>query len=138
MGKPIGGSVVAYLRTVAANVERAAETGHEPEPEQVSPAEIRLLEALLRLGVHPEQQARIGRYFADFYFPGVRLVVEVDGRSYHYGHRAYDDERDRLMRAAGYRVMRIPASLVRSHADRCAAVVNEAIDRLQLEKEATR
>ena len=132
--EPIGPTVPALLRTIAATVEASERSGHELRPENISPVEVRLLEAFQRIGLQPQQQFPIGRYFADFYFPEERLVVEVDGRSYHSARDGYDRQRDRLMRDAGYAVCRIPASLVRGEADRCAGFVRELLDRRRLQE----
>ena len=52
---------------------------------------------------------RIGRHEVDFLWSSQRLVVEVDGFTYHASRAAF--ERDRLrdaeLQAAGYRVIRV-------------------------------
>jgi len=64
-----------------------------------------------KLGVLFRRQYRIGKYITDFAAPAVRLVVEVDGAS-HVGRERADERRDRALRRAGWRVVRLPAELV--------------------------
>ena len=77
----------------------------------------RALWQLLRgaqLGVHFRRQVPlIGRYIVDFFAPGARLVVEVDG-PYHQQHarRRADERRDRKLHYAGFRVLRLSSLLV--------------------------
>jgi very-short-patch-repair endonuclease len=52
-----------------------------------------------------------GRFIADLYVPSLRLVIEVDG-GYHARTRRADERRDRALRRAGYRVVRIEAVLL--------------------------
>jgi adenine-specific DNA-methyltransferase len=54
----------------------------------------------------------LGRYIADFLAPAARLIVEVDG-GYHASRVRADARRDETLRRAGYRVLRLPAELVR-------------------------
>ncbi len=52
-----------------------------------------------------------GRFIADLYVPALRLVIEVDG-GYHARMARADARRDRALRRAGYRVVRVEATLV--------------------------
>ncbi|MEI9938503.1 MAG: DUF559 domain-containing protein [Pseudomonadota bacterium] len=65
-----------------------------------------------RLGaVFRRQVPLLGRFIADFSAPAQRLVIEVDGA--HHGERGgADARRDAALDRAGYRVIRIEASLV--------------------------
>jgi very-short-patch-repair endonuclease len=66
-----------------------------------------------QLGVAFRRQIPLcGRYIADFFAPQVGLVVEVDG-AYHARRRTADARRDRVLRRAGYHVLRLEAELVR-------------------------
>jgi very-short-patch-repair endonuclease len=67
-----------------------------------------------QLGVAFRRQVPIGKYVADFAAPAVRLIIEVDDRS-HELKRTADARRDRNLGRLGYRVLRIPAALVRSN-----------------------
>ena len=52
-------------------------------------------------------------YFADFYFPDERLVVEIDG-SYHEtnSQKSYDIERDRAFKSYNLKTIRVSNGLV--------------------------
>jgi len=64
-----------------------------------------------RIGVAFRRQHPIGRYIADFYSRGARLVVEVDGAATHDGEEseAHDAARDAYLESLGLRVVHIPA-----------------------------
>jgi very-short-patch-repair endonuclease len=47
----------------------------------------------------------MGPYFADFFCPEAKLVVEVDGGQ-HDWERAKDEERTRYIESLGFRVIR--------------------------------
>jgi very-short-patch-repair endonuclease len=53
------------------------------------------------------RQKIVGDYIVDFYCPGARLIVEVDGEQ-HYGpeEMAKDRERDNYLREQGLNVLR--------------------------------
>lgn len=63
---------------------------------------------LYYLGCDVEPQQVVLGYIVDFLDRESRVVIEVDGAS-HRGKEDYDAERDAVMRAAGYRVIRIEA-----------------------------
>jgi very-short-patch-repair endonuclease len=64
------------------------------------------------LGVVIRRQVPLlGRFIADFLAPAQRLVIEVDG-GYHVARGRADARRDAALERAGYRVVRIEASLV--------------------------
>jgi very-short-patch-repair endonuclease len=71
----------------------------------------RTLAALMRAAAlpTPEVNARINRLEVDFLWRTHRVVVEVDGYAYHAGRRAFeqDRERDAILVAGGYAVLRI-------------------------------
>jgi len=76
-----------------------------------------------QLGIAFRRQVPVDRYIADFLAPAAKLVVEVDDRSNEL-HRAADSRRDRNLGRLGYRVLRIPAELVRGNlADAVARIV---------------
>jgi very-short-patch-repair endonuclease len=84
-------------------VARAAEMRRAP-----TTSEALLWEALKgsKLGVAFRRQVPIGRYIVDFLAPSIKLVVEVDG-GYHAQRVKADARRDRDLRRAGYRVLRV-------------------------------
>lgn len=127
----VGTTVGAYLTTLAANVRRAEARGIDLDDRQLSPVEIRLADAFTRIGLEPEQQHPIGQYNADFYFPDVKLCVEVDGH-WHVDRRPQDTARDRALNGKGIRTFRIPASFIKRDPGKCAQAVKDIIDKLQI------
>ncbi len=76
-----------------------------------------------QLGVAIRRQVPVGgKYIADFLAPASRLIVEVDDRT-HELKRTADARRDRNLARLGYRVLRLPAELVRRN-------VQEAVSRI--------
>ena len=84
-------------------VERARKMRTEPTPEE----EI-LWESLRKRrlgGFKFRRQHVIAAYIVDFYCPQARLVVEIDGLV-HEKQKEYDQEREEVLTARGYRVIR--------------------------------
>jgi len=80
-----------------------------------------------RLGVLFRRQVPLlGRFIADFLAPAQRLVIEVDG-AYHGEREGADARRDAALERAGYRVVRIEASLVISDIDSALSVIRAAL-----------
>ena len=78
-------------------------------------------------GVQFRRQVPLGgRFIADFLAPRERLVVEVDG-GWHARRAAADARRDRALGRLGYRVLRLPASLVLRDLPEAVARVREAL-----------
>jgi very-short-patch-repair endonuclease len=75
------------------------------------------------------RQQPIGSVIVDFYCPGARLAIEVDGATHWGDHsRARDEARDQWLAAQGIRVMRIPASAI--YRD-CAAAADGVLRRAE-------
>jgi very-short-patch-repair endonuclease len=79
-----------------------------------------------KLGVAFRRQVPIGRYIADFVAPTAKLIVEVDDRS-HELKRTADSHRDRNLERLGYRVLRVPAELVRANVAEAVARIAAAL-----------
>ena len=79
-----------------------------------------------QLGVAFRRQVPLGKYIADFVAPSARLVVEVDDRSYELKHTA-DARRDRDLARLGYRVLRLPAELVRGNVEQAVTRIVAAL-----------
>ncbi len=80
-----------------------------------------------RLGVQFRRQVVVaGRYIADFAAPAAMLIVEVDG-GYHARRVAADARRDRVLRRAGWWVLRLPAELVLRAPERAVEAVCAAL-----------
>jgi very-short-patch-repair endonuclease len=97
----------------------------------LNPAEARLWAAINagQLGVPFRRQVVVaGRYVADFFASGVRLVVEVDG-GYHARRVRADAGRDEKLRRAGLTVLRLPAALVLANLPEAVRRVREALTR---------
>ncbi len=68
----------------------------------------------------------LGRFIADFLAPAQRLVIEVDG-AYHSERERGDARRDAALERAGYRVIRVEASLVVSDIERALPQIRAAL-----------
>ena len=68
----------------------------------------------------------LGRFIADFYAPAQRLVIEVDG-AYHGERGTADARRDAVLKRAGYRVVRVEASLVVSDIEQALRLIEAAL-----------
>jgi very-short-patch-repair endonuclease len=58
-----------------------------------------------QLGVSFRRQHAVGNYITDFYSPGAKLIIELDG-SQHFEQEGYDQERTKYLEAQGYKVIR--------------------------------
>jgi len=87
---------------------RARRMRHEP-----TPTEWQLWQALRcgQLGVSFRRQVVLQGYITDFYASAVRLIVEVDG-GWHDHRVQKDARRERILQAAGYRLLRATAAEV--------------------------
>jgi len=91
----------------------------------LTPIESLLYYAMRDQGLAPIAQYGIGKYRADFAFPGVRLVVECDGRPWHDPDR--DRQRDAILRRMGWEPIHFSGSEIVRDPKSCAtAVANEA------------
>ena len=81
-----------------------------------------------QLGVVFRRQFPVEKYIVDFVAPSAKLIVEVDDRS-HELKRTADARRDRDLGRLAYRVLRIPAELVRTN-------VAEAVARIVVAMQA--
>ena len=79
-----------------------------------------------QLGVAFRRQFPVGKYIVDFVAPSAKVIVEVDDRS-HELKRTADAHRDRDLGRLGYRVLRIPAELVRCNIAEAVARILAAL-----------
>jgi very-short-patch-repair endonuclease len=80
-----------------------------------------------RLGVVFRRQVPLlGRFIADFFAPAQRLAIEVDG-AYHTNQARADARRDAALERAGYRVLRIDASLIVRDLEAALALIRVAL-----------
>ncbi|HKO51215.1 MAG TPA: DUF559 domain-containing protein [Polyangiaceae bacterium] len=75
---------------------------------------------------HSPAGAVARRFIADFLAPAQRLVIEVDG-AYHGERGGGDSRRDAALGRAGYRVVRIQASLVVSNIESALERIRAAL-----------
>ena len=52
------------------------------------------------------RQHHVDRYIADFACLKARLIIELDGGQHACGQRGYDEQRDAVLRAHGFTVLR--------------------------------
>jgi very-short-patch-repair endonuclease len=75
------------------------------------------------------RQAPVGPYYADFVCRGCKLVIELDGSQ--HADSAYDDKRDAILAALGYRVLRFwNVDVLGSIDDVCETIVAAVEGRL--------
>jgi very-short-patch-repair endonuclease len=104
-------------------VHRATQLRHAPTWEEL------LLWQELRgskLGVTFRRQVPLCGFIVDLYASRVGLIVEVDG-GYHVDRARADARRDRVLAERGYRVLRLPAALVRRQLSVAVARVRAAL-----------
>ena len=89
----------------------AAIVGSPGEPTFTRSESERLLLELVRAAglPRPHTNTRVAGYEVDAHWPGQRLIIEVDGWTYHRTRHAFerDRARDAHLLLAGYRVLRI-------------------------------
>lgn len=97
---------------------------------QPTPSEERLWSAIrnrqLRGAKFRRQQA-IGPFVVDFFCPEHRLIVEVDGPVHNTRH-AHDAERQSILEASGYTVVRVSARAVETDMQSVLANIVECLD----------
>lgn len=77
----------------------------------------------------PQTNVRVGRFEVDCLWREQRLVVEIDGFTYHSGTRAYDRDRvrDDELESVGYRVRRVTYSQIRGDGHATVARIARAL-----------
>ena len=99
--------------------------------ENATDAERLLWSRLRRRQVHGckfRRQRSIGPYVCDFVCLELSVIVELDG-SQHVTQAPYDDNRDRFLRASGYRVLRFWNADVLVRIDSVVETIFEALQR---------
>lgn len=74
----------------------------------------------------PWRSPRRGR--VDFAYPGIRLIIELDGRKWHSTLDAFEEDRlrDNLAQLAGWRVLRITYRMLREQPDLVHSMIQQA------------
>ena len=104
--------------TIARNPGRKTTTLREAlgaEAPSARELQRRFLRLCRRHGLpEPQQEAPIGAYHADFYWPAAGLVVETDGRAHHERRAAFerDRQRDLDLAALGIQTLRVTWRMV--------------------------
>ena len=95
-------------------------------------AEQRLWARLRRkqvLGVQFYRQRPIGKYIADFYAPGARLIVEVDGSQHaELAQAEHDKRRTAYFKQIGLRILRFNDRQVLLETDSVAEEIFRAVE----------
>lgn len=97
--------------------------------QRISSIEIKMQEALLKVGLEPTPQYIIGPYIADFAFPEHHLVVECDGDYWHGNpkQQAKDRRKDGYLNHNGWDVLRLPEHRILSNIDECVQEILTAL-----------
>ena len=74
------------------------------------------------------RQHPIGPFFADFFCPEAKLVIEIDG-SQHADELARDESRTEFLRDAGYDVLRFWNHEIRSEIDAVVQRIGDALEK---------
>ena len=79
-------------------------------------------------GLQFYRQKTIGNYIVDFYCPGAKLVVELDGGQ-HFTDKIgkKDTQRDKYLNKLGVKVLRIPDSDVFKNTEAVLALIWESL-----------
>jgi adenine-specific DNA-methyltransferase len=113
-------------------VERAREFRKEPTASEAT------LWTLLRggrLGVRFRRQQPIGPFVVDFFCPSHRPIVEVDG-PVHAAQPDQDQERQSLLEACGYRVLRFASDEVERDLDLVVSQISAVLRENTLDMES--
>jgi very-short-patch-repair endonuclease len=95
-----------------------------------SPVELELFTWMMLEGWSPRVHVRIGDHEADFVLSsanGIRVVVEVDGEQ-HSARRMTDASIDTYLAAQGYKVVRLPARIVREAPHEAIHLISLALE----------
>jgi very-short-patch-repair endonuclease len=96
-----------------------------------SELERRFLRLVRRAGLPmPRTQTRVNGYRVDFFWPGLGLVVETDGLTYHRtpAQQARDRLRDQGHTAAGMTPLRFPHAQIRDEPEQVLAILVRVVE----------
>ena len=80
------------------------------------------------------RQHPIGPFFADFFCPEAKLVIEIDG-SQHADELALDKNRTEFLRDAGYSVLRFWNHEIRAEIDTVMQRIADALEQSRITRE---
>jgi very-short-patch-repair endonuclease len=75
-------------------------------------------------GLKFRRQQVVDGFIADFYCHSAGLIIECDG-SVHQSQRAYDEDRDAILRARGLQILRFENEVVLNHLQRVLDTITE-------------
>jgi hypothetical protein len=77
----------------------------------------------------PSCNVLVEAYLVDAFWPAQRLIVELDSWEFHQGRHAFerDRERDAVLQAAGYRVIRITWRKLTEQPEEVAALIHKLL-----------
>jgi very-short-patch-repair endonuclease len=75
------------------------------------------------------RQKTFGRYIADFYCAGAKIIVELDG-AHHFSEdgQTYDRERDAYFASMSILVLRYPNEQIRNHFEKVCADISVHVE----------
>lgn len=85
--------------------------------------------ALKRKGINFEQEARIGKYYADFLISNLKLIIECDGEYWHRSNFAKkrDLRKDEFLAIKGYEVYRFTEKEIKESKGNCVGRIVESL-----------
>jgi very-short-patch-repair endonuclease len=97
-----------------------------------SPIEEKLYVALkdIGLGKYFETQFHIGAYRVDFAIPSAKLVIEADGRQYHFTEKFQierDQKRDKYLARRGWRILHLDGLMISRRIDDCLEKIKKLV-----------
>jgi very-short-patch-repair endonuclease len=100
--------------------------------QEASPIEVYLNTAIEKtvLKQYVKQQFQIGSKTVDFAFPIAKLVVECDGKDYHYAtieQVEKDQERDKYLAKRGWRILHIEGKAIRTNINLCIEQIKKSL-----------
>ncbi len=87
-----------------------------------------------KTGYQCQRQRPIDRYIVDFFFPEVRLILEIDGYSHSFEEKIESDKiRDERLLGLGYKTLRISDQQVFEEMENAIATIEFALENRRLE-----
>lgn len=99
----------------------------------ISPIEEYMADALSQTEFYKycRRQFEIGAKTVDFAFPIAKLVIECDGRAYHFSDTSqieHDQKRDKYLARKGWRVLHIEGFAIRRNIGLCIEKIKEQLE----------
>lgn len=94
-----------------------------------SPIETEFLRACVRVGLRVEPQYKIGPIRADFAVPHLRMVIECDGKEFHSGSKAIqnDQNRDKIYEKHEWNVLRLSGGAILADSERIVEAIKRGV-----------